>query len=363
MNQKMKMDEKGVRIFGWKENPFNFKILPDLLAGYKKEIRDLVQSLQNDYKVSMLIGPTGSGKTTILKYIAKNLGKDMKIFYLSKPPKKPEDLVRVFMNFIQPGFLEKLFSREKNVNIYNLSEWVNKKMKKKKMVLLVDEAHEASIETLEWLRTLADQIDNLSLIIAGLPTLENILRQNLETFMRRVNTRVELSNLTKTETRELIKMRIEWAGGEDIKPFTSETIEYIYEKTGGFPREVIRLCNELVQNALQENITTIDKNFIKESGDVFTTTRNLKVTFQPLETLPTKQRRIIEILWKYGELTPTEIVDKMGVEDYKNKDNAIRSVNNILKRLVNEGSVIRKRRGKTYQYLLSEKMRTIVIDR
>ena len=357
MNSDVNLSEKYMNVFSWKENPFNFKILPDLFVGYLKEMKRISTSIQNNDKFFLLIGPTGSGKTTLMKFMTKEFEKEKMIFYISKPPRRAEDWVKIFTNFIGFGILERLFSR-RTLDLYNLSEWVNKKMKNKNMVLLVDESHEASIETLEWLRTLTDQIDNLSVIIAGLPTLESILRDNLETFMMRVNTRVELTNLTKSETRELIKKRIEWAGGEDIKPFTSETIEHVYEKTSGFPREVIRICNDLVQEAIENHISTIDMNFLRDSE----VTSPQRIHLGSMNALPSKQRNILEILGKYGELTPAEIVEKMELEGYRSRDNAIRSINNILKRLVKEEMLIRKRRGKSYQYVLSDKIRTLMVD-
>ncbi len=358
MNHEMKPSESYMKIFNWRENPFSFKILPNLFVGYGKEIEKISKSIENNEKLSILIGPTGSGKTTFMKFLAESFKGKRKVFYLSKPPKNPEDWVKIFTNFIGFGFFERLFSRKKEINLYNLSEWVNKKMKNVNMTLLVDEGHEASIETLEWLRTLTDQIDNLSVVMAGLPVLDSVLRENLETFTRRVNTRIELTNLTKSETRELIKRRIEWVGGEDIKPFISETVEFIHQKTGGFPREVIRVCNELVKAAVEKNISTIDMNFLKDSEPV----SRGRIMLNSLNTLPSKQRSIIQILDEHGELTPAEIVEKMDTGSYKNKDNAIRSVNNILKRLVEEGFVLRNRRGKSYQYSLSDKIKTLMVN-
>jgi type II secretory pathway predicted ATPase ExeA len=357
MNSDMNFNENYMNMFSWKENPFSFKILPDLFVGHMKETERILTGIQNNDKLSLLIGPTGSGKTTLMKFLTKKFDKEKMIFYLSKPPSKPEDWVKIFTNFIGFGILERLFSRNPP-DIYNLSEWVNRKMKNRDMVLLVDESHEASIETLEWLRTLTDQIENLSVVITGLPVLESILRDNLETFTMRVNNRVELANLTKSETRELIKKRIEWAGGDDVKPFTSETIESIYEKTGGFPREVIRMCNDLVQKAIESNISAIDINFLKDTE----ITSPKMVSLGSVDSLPSKQRNTLEILGKYGDLTPFGIVEKMDMKGYKSRDNAIRSINNILKRLVKEGMVIRKRRGKSYQYELSDKIRTLMVD-
>lgn len=352
-----------MKMFGWNENPFNFKIMPDLFVGHAKEAERLASGIRNEDKMSLLLGPTGSGKTTLLKFISNVFERERKIFYLSKPPSNPDDWVKIFTNFIRTGMFRHFFSRRDEVNIYNLSEWVNSRVKNKKMILFVDESHEANTETLEWLRTLTDQIDNLTVVIAGLPILESILRDKLETFIRRMSVKIELNSLTRTETRELIKKRIEWVGGDDIKPFTSETIDEIYDKSGGFPREIIRICNDLVQKAVENSVSTIDSSFLGESdfsAVVHHSPKRISAA-NSIDILPSKQKHIIEILWKYGELTPTEIVGKMDMDDYKSKDNAIRSINNILKRLVKDGTIIRKRRGKSYMYVLSDKIRTLMV--
>ncbi|UCD07428.1 MAG: BlaI/MecI/CopY family transcriptional regulator, partial [Candidatus Aenigmatarchaeota archaeon] len=207
------------------------------------------------------------------------------------------------------------------------------------------------------LRTLVDNIDNLSVIMAGLPVFENILKSNLETFSRRINTKTDLGNLTKAETRELVKKRIENAGGEDIRPFTSRTIEYIYERTGGFPREVIRLCNDLAYKALRSNISTIDTDFLKETEAPVT-----RLSLETVESLPERQKLILDALSKGEQFTPSEIVSEMGDEVYKNRENAIRSVNNLLRRLMKDGFVERKRVGKTYKYAISSKFRTLMVE-
>ena len=353
----MNLHERYVNLFNWRENPFSFKILPDLFVGYGEEVDRIVNTIKNGDKFSLLLGPTGSGKTTLLKFVMKKFH-DKDTLYLPKPPKDPEDWVDIFVNFTGRGILERLFLKKRNLNLYNLSGWVNKKIGKQNMVLLLDEGHEATVETLEWLRTLTDQIDNLSLVIAGLPKLEHILRENLETFIRRVNVKVELTNLTKLETRELIKKRIEWCGGEDIKPFTSETVELIHERTGGFPRDVIRICNELVRKAVENNVSTIDANFLGEMH----MERPRRVSLDTVEHLPTRQKIVLELLNKHGELTPSEAVSLINTDGYKDKENALRSINNILKRLLKEGFVTRRKAGKTFKYKISEKLKTMMVD-
>ena len=229
---------------GWKENPFTLKIYPSIFVGYKNQLKDLVSHLKEGHKIALVTGSTGSGKTTLLKLLESEMKNEYEVLYLPKPPKKDE-LVSVFLSKFKPSLLQRIFGV--NVRLHNLHEYLNKKLGSKKLLLLVDELHESDLYTLEWLRTISDQVENLQLIFAGLPVVEEFLRKNLETLRNRIVTHVELTSLSREETRELIKKRIESVGGEDVKPFTEDCINEIYKITGGFPREVLKLCDKLVQ--------------------------------------------------------------------------------------------------------------------
>jgi hypothetical protein len=93
------------------------------------------------------------------------------------------------------------------------------------------------------------------------------------------------------------------------------------------------------------------------------------VTFMPkppsdeqIRNLPFKQRKILEVLSKKDWLTPTAIVEELDMAGYKSKGHAIRSVNNILKRLMLDGFVNREERGKAYMYALTPKVKTIFVQ-
>ncbi len=328
--------------FSWNSNPFSFQILPQTFTGYEKEVADLVSGLKNGTKFSLVSGPTGCGKTALLKYLTTKFSSQEHIIYLPKPPKDPKDLIEIFQTNLKKTVWEKM--RKSKLNLYNLTEYANKKLKSKKCILFIDEAHEASMETLEWMRSLADQITNLSVVFAGLPILDNLLKERLESFGKRVSLKFELSPLDKSQTADLIKKRIQSVGGSDISPFTMDSIKYIHEKSGGRPRDILKLCDETIKSAIQKNTSLIDTQFISETSHQ-----------EAQIALPEKQKTILELL-SQSSLTPAEIVSKIDMSKYKSREHGVRSVNNLLQRLMKENLVSRKKYGKAYKYNLASKI-------
>src|SRR4030042_4754261 len=343
--------EMQLKAFNWDSNPFTFQITPSIFVGYAKELNDMLRGLQTGNKFSLLLGPTGSGKTTMLKYLEQKFNGHTKIIYISKPPKDARDWVTVFERITK----SRIPFRKKSINLYNLNEHVKKGLKGRKLLLFVDECHEASLESLEWLRALTDHVDNLSVVLAGLPVFESTMKSNLETFMRRAGTRGELGNLSRSDTRELIKRRIELAGGDDIRPFSHNIIDYVYERTGGFPREVIRVCNELSLKALEKNITTVDTDFLRE-----TDAPEARLSAARISSRSEERKLLMETLAKHGELTPAQIISKLDIEEYKDRENGVRAVNNVLRRLMKEKLVEGKKSGKAYVYKVSERFQTLL---
>ena len=337
--------------FNLKKNPFTLEINPELFVGYNKQILNIIKNIEQQQKLILISGPTGSGKTTIISYL---VNKNKNFIYLSKPPKKINDLMDISDYFINDlGILRKIFIK-KPKKINNLPYFLDIIIKKPK-VLFVDEAHEATLEILEWFRVLVDHVKNLTIVFSALPVFEDILTKNLETLKKRITEKIELTALNKNEVEELIKKRIEYVGGKEIGPFSYNVIDYIYSRTGGFPRDILLLCNKLLNLGAEKNVDIIDINLITENKEP----KQNDWKIENLKDMPKKQKKIINIIAENEPITPNEITKYF--EGYPSEKHALRAVNNLLKRLVEDGYIEREKIGKSYSYKLSPSTRTILI--
>jgi len=358
MNEKFKK-------WNWNSNPFVLKIDPKLFTGYEEQIKAALDHIDNGHKIAILTGVTGSGKTSMLKWIEFNTHEH--VLYVSKPPVTPEVFVDIFTDLFHTSWIEKIFKIKPN--LHNLPQYVNKKVKNGRLIFLLDEAHETDKNVLEWLRVLIDQIEGVSVIMAGLPSLEQNVRDKLETLDQRITTRISLQALDKNSTRDLVRKRIEAVGGSGIIPFTEEAINRIFENTGGFPREVLKKCDRLVNTVEKDSIDFSDVQGHREVEVSNVRVDEPVVTFSPkppskeqLTNLPYKQKKIIELLGKSDWLTPSSIVEQLEFKSYKSDSHAARSINNILHRLMLDGFVQREARGKAFMYALTPKIKTTLVE-
>jgi type II secretory pathway predicted ATPase ExeA len=336
---------------GWSSNPFNFSVQAGLFVGYGEQSAAMLSAIASGHKMLLLLGPTGSGKTTLLRWLEKNInGKD--VMYLAKPPAKASELLQLFNS--RYGSKVWIFKKEA-ASLFELPEFLAKQAKRP-MVVLVDEAHEAPQDVLEWLRVLSDQVGDATFILSALPVFDQQLSQRLETLRRRVALKVELLSLTKEATSQLIAKRVESVGGQ--KTFNQAALDYIWQESAGFPREILRVCSSITEKAAASGT---DVDYITPEGVQATAQTDAASAIPKPEYLPAKQRQILQMLMQ--PMTPAQVVDALPQEEYPGRGHAIRAVNNVLKRLHEEGLVERQPHEKTYVYSLAPKMKTIFVQK
>ncbi len=346
---------------GWHENPFNFKIYPDLMVGYKDELTRLQNAIDAENKFSIILGDTGAGKTNLLKWLITHCDSYSNVKYMPKPPKTEDNfLIYLKDELLSPNFIQRLFN---SYSLYNIHHELDKKLDEPSL-LIIDEGHEASPQVLEWVRTIIDHVDNLSVISAGLPEFKETLSENVYTLYNRATDVIYLNSLDKDETIDLVRKRIEKAGGSSLEPFTQSAIMKIYEFADGFPREILRTCNRCVVHAAKNDFSFIeakDVEDIMEDNEVQKSRSDQQdedeevskeVKEDKMKELTEKQKKVVEVMKDQGKCSSGEIADTLDITSYSSRSHAVRSINNILKRLMENGIVDRERNGRSYNYYL-----------
>jgi general secretion pathway protein A len=234
--------------YGLKEKPFN--LTPDpayfyLSQNHKNAYAHLEYAIAENKGFVVITGEIGSGKTALIKYLLSNVGVDVNVglinntrpfsrhmltlickeFELSVNGDEAADLQEIFY-----GFLLDQYARRKRV------------------ILIVDEAQNLSQESLEEIRLLSNLESEknhlLQIILAGQPGLrENLQRKGLEQFTQRVSVTYHLGRLGMKDAIKYIYYRLKKAGAMDFNIFRHEAIKAIYHYSRGIPRVINILCD------------------------------------------------------------------------------------------------------------------------
>lgn len=241
----------------WKGNPFSLNISQGLFTGYSKEVKTILEKINTRSGHILITGPLGVGKTSMLRWLTTQLPKkEFMPIYISRPPLDFNELVR----HIYESMGDNTDQARKEANLYNLNK-LRQKIKKN-IIILLDEAHEFTVEVERPLRTLGD-IEGVNLVMAGLPETISKLKTEIQPLYERLVLSVELSHMGFDESREMIKIRIESVGGKGTHPFTAAAINKVYEIAKGNPRVTIKICDAAVAQAIAQGEEIIGPDFIK----------------------------------------------------------------------------------------------------
>ena len=242
----------------WRDNPFTLDVDPELFTGHEKEIKEVLEKINSHSGHILIVGPLGIGKTTFLRWLARNLPKSKyHAVYIPRPPLDFNQLViHIFESL---GFTPEQAKKESD--LYHLTRLREKA--KKHLIILLDEAHEFTIEIERPLRTLGD-IDGVNLVMVGLPETMDKLKNEIQPLYERLILKITLDRLAPEQLNELIRVRIVSVGGTGTRPFKATALERLYEVSKGNPRRAIKLCDNAVSQAIARGEDIIGPELINE---------------------------------------------------------------------------------------------------
>ena len=216
---------------------------------------------------SIIVGEVGTGKTTLASWFHSRYDRRPD-FIAAKVDEPPQRSGLLLLRRIASEFgLRTRRATEDQLNEFR-SFLVQQTEKGILPLVIIDEAHELSVEQFTELRRLLNFRDPrggkaYQLVLLGRPELDINLRDAPD-FSDRVATRSSLDPLTPDDTKSLIEYRLLAAGrdGRQGVLFTDDAIRPIWRETRGYPRSICFFCLHLCLELLHQGKSLVDEEFV-----------------------------------------------------------------------------------------------------
>ncbi|WP_292749956.1 ExeA family protein [Methylophaga sp. UBA3593] len=254
--------------FGLTHKPFNLVPDPQFLymsPNHKKALTMLEYGLMSHAGFTVVTGEIGAGKTTLIRALLGKIDDDCVIGLINNTHESFGELMVWVLDS-----LEIESSATDNAGRYRdyINFVVEQHAQGRRVVLIVDEAQNLSVQALEELRLLSNvNIDSdifLQLVLTGQPELiEKLNRPELVQFAQRIGVEFHLKALSYPETQNYIEYRLEVAGAKH-KIFSNEACAVIYCYSEGIPRRINNLCDFALVYAFADDKKEIDVALIQD---------------------------------------------------------------------------------------------------
>jgi type II secretory pathway predicted ATPase ExeA len=253
-----------------------FQVTPDpefiyLSESHKEALASIIYGTEQKKGFVAITGAVGAGKTTVLRFYLSWLKErpdgSVKTIYVLNPNLSFHDLVRtIYQDLgIEPA-AEDLFLLVDRLHHILVEEYKSGNT----VVLIVDEAQDVPVETLENLRLLSNletATDKLiQIILVGQPELDEMLmKYELRQLRQRIAVRATISPLTVSESRDYITHRLMKAGLKGRKAiFSSGARRNIVKRAEGIPRAINIICDNSLITGYGYNKRPVTAAIVKE---------------------------------------------------------------------------------------------------
>ncbi len=234
-----------------REKPF--ALTPDprflfLSLAHREALAHVIYGVEQGEGFIAVTGEVGTGKTTLCRTLLERLDNGTEVAFIFNPTLSGEELWRAIS--MEYGLPETYRTRaELNDQLGRFL--LDAKAAGRRVVLVVDEAQNLSMETLEEVRLLSNLETSTSkliqIVLFGQPELDEKLDSpGLRQLRQRIAVRWCLSPLSQVESAEYVRHRVRIAAGCDRDLFAPAALREIGRRARGIPR----LLNLLADRSL-----------------------------------------------------------------------------------------------------------------
>ncbi len=259
--------------FNLKRNPFDLTPDPNCFVPtpqHNEALAALYYGVRRHKGFVVVTGEVGTGKTLLLRCLLRLLedSKDIAYAYLFNSRLTPTE----FLQYIVSDFGIAASGKNKCDSLLDLSKFlVSRGSRHLTTVLIVDEAHDLPVETLEELRLLSnlETTDDklIQIILMGQPELDAKLDSvELRQLKQRIPLRTQLGALTAKQTQEYIEQRLRIAGADPVSHplFSPQAFAAVHSYSRGYPRLINIICENALISAYAKQLPTVKEHIIED---------------------------------------------------------------------------------------------------
>ena len=278
--------------YALRERPFSLTPSPRFLylgEEHKEALAFLTYGVMERKGFILLTGEVGTGKTTMVQALLKNIDSSVKHIYLSNPILTPEE----FRQYLAALVFPKNTKIESKADfIIKFEEFLQYCLREQKIFLLIiDESQTLSFELLEEIRLLSnmESADEklINIFLVGQPELnQKLLETRCRPLLQRITIRYHIPPLDMDSTRNYIFTRLRIAGAMKAdRIFSKGAIKSIHNYSNGYPRMINTLANNSMLLGYSLEKSQVSSSMIKQvyeelqlDGSILTPSNNRKET-------------------------------------------------------------------------------------
>ncbi len=260
------------KFFGFSEKPFDVTPQPRFLypsSAHREALASLLYGIRERRGFITLVGEVGTGKTTVLHATLDQLDEKTKVALIVNPDLRFIDMLAMILNEL--GLSKPQEKISKVQALHRLNQFAIRQLAENgNVVLMVDEAQHLSSNALENLRLLSNLESRerklIQIVLAGQPELDlKLSRHDMRQLVQRISLRRYIMPLTRKETCEYIKHRLQVAGYGRRRFFSDRALTLIWKFSRGVPRKINILCDNALLVAYGRNKKNIKAAVMKEA--------------------------------------------------------------------------------------------------
>ena len=257
------------RFYQLRERPFALSPDPEYLypSRVHQEALDYLRyGLESQAGFIVITGEIGSGKTTLLQSLLRNLDSQTSVGRIVNTMLEPRELLETIMiDFgLDPA------GKSKPLMLRDLSQYlVDQRLAGRLVLLVIDEAQNLGLASLEELRMLSnletEKSKLLQIVMVGQPNLrDKLAAPELEQLRQRITVSYHLPPLDAEETCNYINHRLRRAALATPFEFPREATDLIHARSRGVPRIINVICDATLVFGYAEERSVFDAAMLSE---------------------------------------------------------------------------------------------------